>query len=1014
MRPLELRLRNFRSFYGEGHTFDFRDRRLIGIVGPIGSGKSTLLDAVAFALYGRTPRIGLATKSLIHQRAGNGAVSLRFDVEGEVWEAVRNLRRKGASQHALYRLPDDVSDFDPAKDAVEKILLERDVNARIEDLLGLDYQGFGRSVLLAQGQFADFLNAKPAERDKVLKGVFGYERIDEVRELAKRKAGRARHEIEKLDIRLENARKVRERLAELRKDLAEAVVRFENLEAARPAIEELAGRISAAEESRKKAQTRLKELRGQAGKLPDQDAGNRDIASAGQAKGRLAAAEKQLEEAEDRLAEAEAAVASEEFQQRESGWRQASDLAARLEGRMEAADRASKETDRAAEAVDKGEQAVEEAGSAVEAARSELDAAETDARQAESALRLAEGRLQEALQAADLAARLEDRVKASGQASEAAARAARDVEESERLVEVNRSAVEAARSGLDAAETDARQAESALRLAEGRLQEARHADMAGSLRDRLAVGDACPVCEQPVHEVPQRTDRHTDTDTARVAVEGARSGYEAAGEGLLAAKGRLEGARAAFVASSGGLEGARGRLSDARLYEREQQGRLDILRGEIRGLLGEGDPAEHLTVERAACGADTARVAVEGARSGYEAAGEGLLAAKGRLEGARAAFVASSGGLEGARGRLSDARLYEREQQGRLDILRGEIRGLLGEGDPAERLAAERAVLDVSHRKVEEARKLREGALKARGRAVGEEQKAQRRLSDLRTRIGALAASLQTGLEVPDDDPEAVRSALAALHTEWKRVSSDLERAMGEHRARIETDAERMEELRAEHHVAGSIEEALAAVGATRDHLEKGIELAEKQLAGVEDLKAERRRRKDQERLNGRLASDLTNAKFIRFLLDEERARLAGLGSEHFERLSSGRYRFTEDGEFHVVDLNAAEAIRRADSLSGGETFLASLGLALGLAEMVGRRGGRLDAFFLDEGFGALDPEHLDLAMEGIESLVADREQRLVVVVSHVPEVRRRVEDLIELGNEAATGDSKVMSGGAR
>lgn len=55
MRPLELNLRNFRSYFGDGHSFDFRDRHLVGVVGPIGAGKSTILDAIAFALYGRTP-----------------------------------------------------------------------------------------------------------------------------------------------------------------------------------------------------------------------------------------------------------------------------------------------------------------------------------------------------------------------------------------------------------------------------------------------------------------------------------------------------------------------------------------------------------------------------------------------------------------------------------------------------------------------------------------------------------------------------------------------------------------------------------------------------------------------------------------------------------------------------------------------------------------------------------------------------------------------------------------------
>jgi exonuclease SbcC len=77
---------------------------------------------------------------------------------------------------------------------------------------------------------------------------------------------------------------------------------------------------------------------------------------------------------------------------------------------------------------------------------------------------------------------------------------------------------------------------------------------------------------------------------------------------------------------------------------------------------------------------------------------------------------------------------------------------------------------------------------------------------------------------------------------------------------------------------------------------------------------------------------------------------------------------------------------------------------------MVARTGGRLDSFFLDEGFGALDPEHLDLAMEGIEALVTDADDRLVVVVSHVPEMHQRIEDLIELDRDPTTGDTRVIS----
>ena len=114
------------------------------------------------------------------------------------------------------------------------------------------------------------------------------------------------------------------------------------------------------------------------------------------------------------------------------------------------------------------------------------------------------------------------------------------------------------------------------------------------------------------------------------------------------------------------------------------------------------------------------------------------------------------------------------------------------------------------------------------------------------------------------------------------------------------------------------------------------------------------------------------------------------------------------------MDLNAADRTRKADSLSGGETFLASLALALALAEMVARGGGRLDAFFLDEGFGSLDPEHLDRAMDGIGRLVADDDRRLVVLVSHVAEMREAVEDLIVLDKDDRTGDTVVVSGAVR
>jgi DNA repair protein SbcC/Rad50 len=83
--------------------------------------------------------------------------------------------------------------------------------------------------------------------------------------------------------------------------------------------------------------------------------------------------------------------------------------------------------------------------------------------------------------------------------------------------------------------------------------------------------------------------------------------------------------------------------------------------------------------------------------------------------------------------------------------------------------------------------------------------------------------------------------------------------------------------------------------------------------------------------------------------------------------------------------------LRSADTLSGGETFLASLALALQLSEQVQRAAGatRLDSLFIDEGFGTLDPEALDAAAGAIESLPVGG--RMVGIISHIDELSFRL-----------------------
>lgn len=1029
MRPLELRLRNFRSFFGDDHRFDFRGRRLIGIAGPIGSGKSTILDAVAFALYGRTPRIGRATKSLIHQRADNAAVALRFEVEGDVWEAVRNLRRTGSSQHALYRLADDMADAQPD----EKVTLERDVNQRIEDLLGLDFHGFGRSVLLAQGQFAQFLGARPAERDKVLKGVFGYERVGEIRELARHAVGRAEQEIRVLEVRIEHAEAAKERLDRRKDHLAEAFHRLATLEEVQPLFDELARRISDAEDRGGRAEERLAALRARSDELPDPIAGEEVVDNAERARVVRQAAEREVRIADDRLDKAGAALDSEDYHRALGDLEEATQRLAEMEAvrdRIETRLRDLQETQLGLPGRIKGIKTIalaEYAWARRVEAQEEWEGADTRLDEAEEALASEEftSRQQRARRADGLIVQLGSRQEAAERAACDVIRMAATLDDDETSERSARSALIAATARRQDAGTGAADAAARLRDAEALLLDARHADMAGTLRNQMLSGDTCPVCEQPVHRIPPTTT--ADISAAEKAVERARSERDAAEDRLRAAIGGEQAANAELGAATHRLVESRERLEVSRDNQRQQDTRLGQCLDELAFLLGEGDPEILIVGERAAL--DTIRAAAGAARKDRDekrAELDTAMEEERRVERALSDLRTRIGTLgakldpdfevpradpDAVRAALAFLHTEWRQTTRRLEET------LLAEQEKIDLVSAHRgeaqAQADAFRTALDDARAGRDEALRVRDEAVVLEQEAGRVLSDLRASVGRLGAFLDPDFQVPPRDPPAVRAALASLHTGWQRAQADLRSAVEEHRSQNEQATGRLDEEKARYEIGDSISAALAEVRAKASQMEADIERDQDLVDGAVELLHERRRWRDEARLNQRLVRDLTDSRFIRFLLDEERATLADLGSEHFERLSSGRYRFTEEGKFDVVDLNSADAVRRADSLSGGETFLASLALALGLAEMVGRRGGRLDAFFLDEGFGTLDPEHLDLAMQGIESLVAHREQRLVVVVSHVPELRQRIEDLLVLDKHPVTGDSLLVHGGA-
>lgn len=837
MRPLSLTLKGFRSYAGE-ETFDFRERGLVGIVGPIGSGKSSLLDGFAFALYGKTPTLNKETKGLINQRRDSAQVELWFEVEGQTWRAVRALRRKGQGAHSLVRH----AELDPDSERLEEVHQERAMTARVEELLGLDFRAFGRSVMLAQGQFAQFLEATGRERDDVLKGVFGLDRLDAMQEVAKIRRDGAARDLEELQRRREAVAADKAALRGARERLTELEAASKLLDDARPKLEEIEAVRNAAVEAEEHAAARSRDLNEMAARLPGRKAAAKLLGEAAAGAAVLEKAESVLSAAVARSADSAATL---DRLVAESGGR---DEIARMQAKLQRAD--------------------------------ELGA---DAKTAAGLLKAAE---------------------------EGAAAALIEASESATLVEASRSAHTKAEQYRAAAKGRREEAAKA-------LHEARHREMASSLRGDLGEGEACPVCGQEVASIPAEK-LPADVSKASAAADAAAEAETDAERTLVTANTNLSETERRLAAAM-----ARSEEAASKVEERRQ----------------------------AAASIDSAHAQ-----------------------------------------------------------LQAELEALLGLGDP-RKLVADRA------KALSEAEETRDVASKATREATEAVDAARRGRDTSRAAIQQLATEVavladRLGLELdPGSEPGPLGDALETLRAVWDKQSADAADAAKEaKRQREDAEGGRRQLLKelgfdADTDFAEALQRSRSDVAAAT----KEIELLDERLARVAQLEKENAATLERHAVYARLAEDLTPSRFLSYLLDEERSVLADLAGERFEMLSGSRFRFTPDGSFDIVDLTAAESVRKARSLSGGETFLASLALALALAEMVTREGGRLDAFFLDEGFGSLDAEHLDLAMEGVERLVSDEGNRLVLVVSHVPELRQRMEDLVVLDKDPVTGDTRVL-----
>ena len=189
MKLCKLKLKNLNSFRGE-IELDFErspldEASLVAITGPTGAGKTTLLDAICVALYGRTPRLtGVGSQNPIHlisHGETDGHAELHFVANNSYYLAEWSLRRNSSPKGQLRSIENDELISDKLSTRGKSLgSSENTISEEIKAILGLDFDAFKRSVMLAQGEFAAFLKAKDEERRDLLEATAGvkiYERL---------------------------------------------------------------------------------------------------------------------------------------------------------------------------------------------------------------------------------------------------------------------------------------------------------------------------------------------------------------------------------------------------------------------------------------------------------------------------------------------------------------------------------------------------------------------------------------------------------------------------------------------------------------------------------------------------------------------------------------------------------------------------------------------------------------------------------------------------------------------
>lgn len=982
MRLHRLDLTAFGPFGGK-QSVDFDELSAAGLFllhGPTGAGKTSVLDAVCYALYGSVPGArqsgqGLTLRSDHAAPGTRTEVTLELTVAGRRLEVTRQPPWERPKKRGTGTTVDKAQTWLREHDAVAGTWKDlsrshQEIGEEITQLLGMSREQFCQVVLLPQGDFARFLRADAEARGRLLGRLFDTRRFAEVeKRLAERRRTAEACVREGDAALLADAHRMQQaagdamdlpELAPGEPGLAEAVLtaaavargtareRLTIAECGRLTAESAqaaAERALADARELDRLQRRFAQARERA-RLLEERAGDHREARARMERARKAEAVApalELREAAD--AEHRGAAAAEARARALLPERFADAGAA---GLATAARRAAQELG-GLESARRGERRL----AALLVERADLDRQE---RADEDVLAETEGWLADwdATRAA-----LQERVESAQEAATRAEQLSVQREPVRRRLaaarlrdQLTRDTDDAQREALAAGERALAARTHWLDLKEQRLIGIA-AELAATLRD----GEPCAVCGGTDHPAPARK---VAGHVGREAEEEALAAYQRAEQGRAAAERDLglvrEGLAAARAEAGDTPTGQLVAESDALERDHSQARRdasaLHSAREELRR--AEQEHERRTTVQREAAVRAASRV---GHRERLERERLSLEEELAEARGSSPSVSARAEQLERQAGRLTDAADAARaaeESAGRLKAADGRLdEAAFRAGFDTPQAAADALLDETAHREL------------------------QRRLDAWQSEESAVRAVLAE----PDTVAAAQRPAvdLPAAEQEAGRAAERLRRAASAQDAA----ARRCAEL---DRLSARAADAVRRLAPLREEYERVA-----RLAGL---------------TAGTSADNERKMRLEAYVLAARLEQVAAAATVRLQRMSSGRYTLVHSDDragrgrsglgLHVVDAWTGRE-RDTATLSGGETFFASLALALGLADVVTDEAGgvRLDTLFIDEGFGSLDDQTLDEVLDVLDSL---RERdRSVGIVSHVADLRRRVHAQLEI-----------------